>query len=63
MLVRKSKPVDGEVVKQVIGKLKKRKSGDREGWRNEMIQMGFHTSNGIKVKARFGRKLVDATPT
>ena len=37
---RKSKPVDGEVVKQVIGKLKKRKSSDREGWRNEMIQMG-----------------------
>ena len=26
---RKSKPVDGEIVKQVVGKLKKRKSGDK----------------------------------
>ena len=38
--VTKEAPCDREVTKEVISKLKMKKSGDRDGWRNEMISMG-----------------------
>ncbi len=37
---KESKPVDREIVNKTIRELKEKKSGDRDGWRNELVKNG-----------------------
>ena len=35
-----SEPIEEELVRKIIGQLKKKKSSDRDGWRNELVKQG-----------------------